>query len=186
MKYTIILMTLLLSSNLFAQFQDQSNKSVPCGTQGSIEERIQDCSNMSNGRNKKMFDTRFILVSRNAKGKEVYQDKSKLLWANSFTEVVNHFDAIEICKQYRSETRTEWGIKIKWRLPTIEEFEDALVNSNFILTQKSIEGIWTDSDPDGSFYGRSSHAKYIDTANENTVASAHRFYKKLSVRCVAD
>ena len=87
----------------------------PCGLQGSIEERIKDCDVAKN---------LFVLVSQDDKGVEIYQDtKSGLTWGSRHSVDYNHYGSQKACSD--SNPHTEIIKDLKWRLPTIKEFEDS-------------------------------------------------------------
>lgn len=87
----------------------------PCGLQGSIEERIKDCAQVKGN---------FALVAISEKGTEFYKDtKSKLIWGNRITSDFNHYGSQKACNDEVSEYLVL--NTLKWRLPTIREFEEA-------------------------------------------------------------
>jgi hypothetical protein len=97
---------LLILSSAFAK---------PCGLEGSIEERIKDCATVKGN---------FVLVAITEKGTEFYKDtKSKLIWGNRISTDFNHYGSQKACSDGVSEYPTLGSLK--WRLPTIREFEDA-------------------------------------------------------------
>lgn len=98
------LLSCLLLSNAFAK---------PCGLTGSIEERIKDCAQTKGN---------FVLVAATEKGLEIYKDvKSGLIWGSRITSDFNHYGSQKAC----DEEVSGYGIPMKWRLPTINEFEAA-------------------------------------------------------------
>lgn len=87
----------------------------PCGLTGSIEERIKDCAQVKGN---------FVLVAITEKGTEFYKDtKSKLIWGNRISTDFNHYGSQKACTDEVSEYHVLSSLK--WRLPTIREFEDA-------------------------------------------------------------
>lgn len=87
----------------------------PCGLEGSIEDRIKECAQAKGD---------FALVATTDKGSEFYQDtKSKLIWGNRISTDFNHYGSQRAC----STEVSEYGAltNLKWRLPTIREFESA-------------------------------------------------------------
>lgn len=87
----------------------------PCGLQGTVEERIKDCATVKGN---------FALVSVSEKGAEIYKDlKSKLIWGNRISTDFNHYGSQKACNEEVSEYVTI--STVKWRLPTIREFEEA-------------------------------------------------------------
>jgi hypothetical protein len=87
----------------------------PCGLQGSIEERIKDCAQIKGN---------FALVAITDKGIEFYKDiKSGLIWGNRITSDFNHYGSQKACSE--DVSGYELLSSLKWRLPTIHEFEQA-------------------------------------------------------------
>ena len=87
----------------------------PCGLQGTIEERIKDCSQVKGT---------FAVISVSEKGDEIYKDlKSQLIWGNRISTDFNHFGAQKAC----SEEVSGYQVlnSLKWRLPSIKELEEA-------------------------------------------------------------
>jgi hypothetical protein len=108
MKF-ITLLSLLLTTTLFAK---------PCGLQGTIDERIKDCDQVKGD---------FALVTISEKGTEFYKDlKSKLIWGHRIATDFNHYGSQKACEGDVSEYVTL--NTLKWRLPTIGEFEEAAVH----------------------------------------------------------
>lgn len=101
----LLLMSLFVCSSAFAK---------PCGLTGAIEERIKDCSQTKGN---------FVLVAITEKGLEIYKDiKSGLIWGSRITSDFNHYGSQKAC----DDEVSGYGISsLRWRLPTIREFEDA-------------------------------------------------------------
>lgn len=90
----------------------------PCGLQGTIEERIKDCNTVKGN---------FVLVAVSEKGNEFYQDsKSKLIWGNRISTDFNHYGSQKAC----TDAVAEYHVlpSLKWRLPTIREFEESAIH----------------------------------------------------------
>ena len=86
----------------------------PCGLQGTIEERIKDC-NQTKGN--------FALVMITEKGSEFYKDtKSNLIWGPRITTDFNHYGSQKACDNDNSGYELS---SLKWRIPSIREFETA-------------------------------------------------------------
>jgi hypothetical protein len=87
----------------------------PCGLQGPIEERIKDCAQVKGA---------FALIAVSEKGAEIYRDmKSKLIWGNRVATDFNQYGSQKACSIEVSEYQTL--NTLKWRLPSIREFEEA-------------------------------------------------------------
>lgn len=90
----------------------------PCGLQGSIEERIKDCSQTKGN---------FALVTINEKEQETFKDlKSGLIWGSRIPTDFNHYGSQMACVEEVSGYQSL--NTLKWRLPTIREFEDAAIH----------------------------------------------------------
>jgi hypothetical protein len=100
---------------LFAFFMIGSAFAKPCGLQGTIEERIKDCA---------VAKGDFALVALTEKGAEFYRDmKTKLIWGSRIATDFNHYGSQKACADELLEYQVLGSIK--WRLPTINEFEQA-------------------------------------------------------------
>ncbi len=102
----IIFLTVFFSFTAFAD---------PCGLEGTIDERIKSCD---------LAKGDFVLVTRSATGVEIFKDtKSGVIWGDRLTADFNHYGSQKAC----DETIPEAGLlkDIKWRLPTVREFEDS-------------------------------------------------------------
>lgn len=87
----------------------------PCGLEGSIEDRIKECAQVKGN---------FALISTTEKGAEFYKDtKTKLIWGNRISTDFNHYGSQKACSDEVSEYPSLAGLK--WRLPTIREYEEA-------------------------------------------------------------
>ncbi len=103
---TLILFLLFISNSAFAKI---------CGLEGSIEERIKDCSQTKGN---------FVLVAMTEKGMEIYKDiQSGLIWGSRILSDFNHYGSNMACAE---EVSGYLKLSLlKWRLPTIQEFESA-------------------------------------------------------------
>ena len=103
---------------ILSLFVISSAYAKPCGLQGTIDERIKDC-NQTKGN--------FALVSVTEKGLEFYKDtKSNLIWGTRITSDFNHYGSQKACDDEVSGY--EVLSSLKWRLPSIREFEMAAAN----------------------------------------------------------
>ncbi len=90
----------------------------PCGLEGTIEERIKDCAQVKGN---------FALIAVSEKGAEIYRDlKSKLIWGSRVATDFNQYGSQKACSVEVSEYQTLNSLK--WRLPSIREFEEAAAN----------------------------------------------------------
>jgi hypothetical protein len=113
MKLFAIILS-LISTSTFA-----SLVKTPCGLGGSLDERIQDCYSQPDFRLQKT-----ILVTRTKTLKEVRFDySSQLLWSDSLSNTMNHYDADRACQSSLPEVA---GISdFSWRLPLEKELIEA-------------------------------------------------------------
>jgi hypothetical protein len=97
---------LILVSSAFAK---------PCGSQGTIEERIKECAQTKGD---------FALVAISEKGMEFYKDaKTGLIWGGRILTDFNHYGSHMACDEENHGYQVL--ANLKWRLPTIHEFETA-------------------------------------------------------------
>ena len=109
----------------------------PCGIQGTISARIQNCS--------KEIDAQkgdFILVTRSATLKEVRLDiKSNILWSDQLPNPMDHYDATNACATMQHEFI---NIEAEWRLPTNEDFRQAAShNIDLIFSEDNDSRYWS-------------------------------------------
>lgn len=104
----------------------------PCGLQGNIEERIKDCDQTKGT---------FALVAISEKGSEIYKDvKSGLIWGHRIVSDFNHYGSQKACNE--EVTGFQIG-SLKWRLPTIKEFEDAYVHGMKAALPNADHSFWS-------------------------------------------
>ena len=102
----LILMTFVMTASAFAS---------PCGLEGSIEDRIKSCN---------LMKETFVLVTRTDKGLEVYKDtKTEIIWGDRIISDFNHYGSQRACSDDLTEAQLLKDLK--WRLPTVREFEVA-------------------------------------------------------------
>lgn len=124
MRYLVLLFLFFTSSLMAAS---------PCGTEGSIEERIKNCNSTKGS---------FALVARDEKGKEIYKDlKSNLLWGDRLSVDFNHYGSQKACTDGIAEAMMLKDVK--WRLPTIHEFEVAATHGIKAALPNMEHGFWT-------------------------------------------
>lgn len=118
-----LLLSLLIPAAAFA------NK--PCGLQGSTEERIKDCS---------VTKGNFALVTLTEKGSEFYKDlKTGLIWGSRITIDFNHYGSQKACDGEVSG----YDLKLKWRLPSIREFEQASAHGMKEALSNTTHSYWS-------------------------------------------
>ena len=107
--------------------------SRPCGLSGSIEERIKDC-NQTKGT--------FSLVTMTDNGIETYKDmKTGLIWGSRILTDFNHYGSQKACSDDVSGYQSLNSLK--WRLPTIREFETAAANGMKAALQNTQHSYWS-------------------------------------------
>ena len=105
----------------------------PCGKEGSIEERIKNC-NSAKGE--------FVLVVRDEKGLEIYKDtKSGMIWGDRISTDFNHYGSQKACSHELPEASLLK--EVKWRLPTVREFEVAASHGMKEALPGMIHTFWT-------------------------------------------
>lgn len=120
----IILLTVFISGSVFAK---------PCGLQGTIEERIKDCA---------ITKGDFVLVAATEKGTEFYKDtKSKLIWGSRIATDFNHYGSQKACVDELPDYQVLGSLK--WRLPTINEFEQAAAHGMKTALPNSDYSFWS-------------------------------------------
>jgi hypothetical protein len=185
MKLTL-LSVLFSAGFLIGQSHAQDTKRIPasvhdveasesdsfaCGLKGSIEKRIQDCSEQREG---------FILVTRTQEGKEVHKEVSTgLLWSDRLPLRMNHYSAEKACK---ADLKEVGGISgVTWRLPSIEEYEEAEKNGMRNALPNMNHWFWSSSVL--SYY--SNYAWLFNGSSGSTDYVSYSRNNYGSVRCVA-
>lgn len=164
----IYLLSLLFSFELLAK---------PCGLTGTIQERIKDC-NITKGN--------FVLVVQTENNLEFYKDlKTGLIWGSRIISDFNHYGSHKACDEEISGYQILSSLK--WRLPTIREFEVAAVNGMKASLPNMEYSYWS-STPVKRKRARRRRAEpaqvYLwDSAEERT--STGDLKDAASVRCVA-
>ncbi len=123
MRFLVIL-CFVFSASAWAQ---------PCGLEGSTEERIKSC-NLTKGD--------FVLIARSASGVEIFKDsKSGLIWGDRITSDFNHYGSAKACDD--SIPEAEMLKEIKWRLPTVRDFEEAAIRGMKTSLSRMHYHFWT-------------------------------------------
>jgi hypothetical protein len=148
----------------------------PCGLTGTVSERIAECA---------VTKGNFVLVSTNEKEQEIYKDtKSGLIWGARIPVDFNNYGSQKACSDELAETH---GLtSIRWRLPSIREFEQASSHGMKAALQNADQSYWSSS----PFRGRRARGRrappalvYIwDGRDERTDTGDLR--DAASVRCV--
>ncbi len=101
----LAIIPLIISVSAFAK---------PCGLEGKIDERIKDCNQLKGS---------FALVTVTEKGLEFYKDqKSGLIWGYRISSDFNQYGSQKACSEKVSGYPL---VKLRWRLPTLREFQRA-------------------------------------------------------------
>lgn len=115
-------------------FMIQSAFANPCGLTGSVEERMKECN---------LVKGNFSLVMKTESGLEVYKDtKSGLIWGDRIGYDFNHYGSQKSCGNENPEATL---LPLKWRLPTIKEFEQSAANGLKAALPKLTYSFWTSS-----------------------------------------
>lgn len=121
-----ILLLCFLTTQAFAEV-------VPCGKEGSLEDRIKSCN---------LTKENFILVARTETGVEIYKDsKSDLIWSDRIKTDFNHYGSQKACVDESPELALFKDLK--WRLPTIREFEDSAIHGMKSALPNMTYWFWT-------------------------------------------
>ncbi len=124
MKFTFLLF--LFSTGLLAA-------EVPCGKEGSLDDRIKNCN---------VTKENFVLVARSETGIEIYKDtKSNLIWSDRISTDFNHYGSQKACAGEIAEL--DLFKDLKWRLPTIREFEDSAAHGMKAALPHMTYWFWT-------------------------------------------
>lgn len=122
----LILISFMMSSAAFAA-------PSPCGLEGSIEERIKNCN---------LAKENFVLITRTDKGLEIYKDvKTNMIWGDRIIYDFNHYGSQKACGDDLPEASLLK--EIKWRLPTIREFEVAASHGMKTSISHMEHAFWT-------------------------------------------
>lgn len=118
---------------LFSFFISFSSFAKPCGLQGSVDDRIKDCSQVKG---------RFSLVAMTENGLEIYKDtQTGLIWGPRILSDFNHYGSNMACSEEVSGYLNIGALK--WRLPTIQEFESAYSNGMKSALSNSEHTYWS-------------------------------------------
>lgn len=143
-----------------------------CGTQGTVDERIQDCSSSKGG---------FVLVARTESGKEVYKElKTGLLWSDSLPYSMSYYDAQGACNSGLEEFAEISGVT--WRLPSIYEYKKA--DEDGIRKALPNMNSWFWSSSVYRYYSDNSYGAWLFNGHSGSTGDVGRD-SNYSVRCVA-
>lgn len=118
---------------VFLLFTSQLWAAEPCGKEGSIDERITQC-NLAKGD--------FHLVARDENGLEIYKDvKTGLIWGDRISIDFNHYGSSKACSNDLKEAQILKDIK--WRLPSVREFEVAASHGMKESLPHMVHTFWT-------------------------------------------
>jgi hypothetical protein len=148
-------------------------KLKPCGVNGSISERIKNCSTLP-GSTKEGF----ILVTRTKEYVEIYKDSSSgLLWSATLPYRMKQIYAARACHPNLKEVA---GItNVSWRLPTKREFDLATANGIEREIPKMNDWFWTSDEYE---YDIESHWAFNGGNGFSDILARD---EKAAVRCVA-
>lgn len=105
----------------------------PCGKEGTIDERIKSCNSAKGD---------FVLVVRDEKGLEIYKDlKTGDFWGDRISTDFNHYGSSKACTSDLAEA--EILKEVKWRLPTVREFEVAASHGMKEALPRMFHTYWT-------------------------------------------
>lgn len=106
---------------------------TPCGKEGTLDDRIKNCN---------VTKDNFVLVTRDEKGIEVYKDlKTGLIWSDRLQVDFNHYGSQKACADEALELQLLKDLK--WRLPTVNEFEVAASHGMKDVLSRMNYWFWT-------------------------------------------
>jgi hypothetical protein len=122
-KFLTVALTIILANAAYADVDEMnafdSINNTPCGLNGSVDERIHDCSSRPDSQKEG-----FVLVARTTDFKEVHKELSTgLLWSDTLPTQMDRLNAKNACKDTIAEGAGLSGVS--WRLPSINEFKEA-------------------------------------------------------------
>lgn len=117
---------------------------TPCGKEGSVDERIKNCN---------LTKENFILVSRSEAGIEIYKDsKSGIIWSDRIKTDFNHYGSQKACNDESPELSLFKDLK--WRLPTIREYEESAIHGMKTILPNMMYWFWTSTPLKSKYRGR--------------------------------
>lgn len=147
-----------------------------CGTKGSIEDRIRDCSYTQK--------EHFILVTRvvrRAQTFEVYKDmRTNLLWSDTLhPNNLNYPNAVNACEFYVS---AEMGniTDVNWELPTINMWKEAERSGIKTALPNMKDFFWSITEKRGDTV-----RAYMFNGVYGDISTYGKEYGSAKVRCVA-
>lgn len=190
-KMTLSLLLLFVMSSVS---HATNSPELPCGLQGSIEMRINNCFYQPYSFNPDFSLVAQSKINNNSRFVRVFQDnKTKMLWSdavdfeNNEDDYVSLKDAESICSEYMKST---FNLEGMWKLPTKDNYEQAMKNNlQTISMPKGIADFWTASKKTSEkyyyFYWNSSP---YDTSKpyEYEFLALHPFDEVLMVQCVGN
>jgi hypothetical protein len=155
---------------------DDQRSSRPCGTSGTVEQRINDCS--------KYHDSRkagFVLVTRTRDAIEVHVDVATgLLWSDRLPDLMTHYQAEEVC--LRRNSAFAGLTDRRWRLPTAQDY--VIANKNGMrkaLPNMDYHRFWTSNiSKFNQFY-----AVIFDGKTGKPYQHSNRLHNDGFTRCIA-
>ena len=154
--------------------QFNPKETFPCGLEGSVDDRIKDCSYQLNSKKEG-----FVLVTRSKDFKEVYKETSTgLLWSDRLPYSLGYKSASSSCNSSLKEVAGISGVT--WRLPSINEYKEAEENGIRNALPNMNYWFWSSSRDSGNSY----FVLTFSGDNGDTLAMGYDI-GWMSVRCVA-
>lgn len=172
MKKFLFILILNAFGNSYAHVMEHVQRGS-CGLDGTIEERLQDCSYQADAEKEG-----FVLVSRTNKLEEIRKEiATGLLWSEPLPNTVRQYYAGWACRSLKELS----GVTgLKWRLPSIDEYRVAEKNGIRKALQKMNYWFWSSSVE----HPRAAGAWRFNGRNGKTYNGYRGNY--FLVRCVAD
>lgn len=134
--FKIVIISLVLVSCSHPK-RNPASIGTPCGLKASVEERIRDCSTQESS-----SVGNFVLVTRTKDAHEVWKDmKSGFLWSDKLNQRMDRIKAQKACHSKLAEVGKIQDVN--WKLPRIEEYQEAESNSFRSVLPNTDDKFWT-------------------------------------------
>lgn len=163
-KFIAAALSLAAMASCLPSYASSNLSKLPCGNAGTIEERIQDCSEQSSSR-----QGTFVLVSRSKAMREVQLDTAtNLYWSERSLDFMSYLRGEQYCLY--GKTGLESVIGERGSYPTLAQLQEAKKNGGDKALSASNEHFWSSTradENDGTVFmayrmdnGRLGYARY--------------------------
>lgn len=164
-----------LNEKLIADTFYRVNNTKPCGLEGSLEDRMEDCSYF------KQSTAGMSLVMRDSNKFEIWMDRqAKVLWSDRIPQMMD-FKRAEIACASLSNTLADLGVN-SWRLPTADEYTSNQYLIQILPNMMSFSKAWW-------FWTSTSKGRTVKTFNGETGELSFNPFigsNSGSVRCISN